>query len=157
MSITQDPIRQQLIEARRNQILEAAARVFAEKGFHRATTRHIASEAGVAEGTIYNYFDSKGDLLIGIMMRLSTAENVSTELTEALDEDARGLLLAIARHRLAQPLVIPFTTYLESVYRVTNDPCCNSFNPTIQAISSMRLLVVLRNPPEYSFLNFPLI
>ncbi|MGD8968481.1 MAG: TetR/AcrR family transcriptional regulator [Anaerolineae bacterium] len=101
MFANQDPIRQQLIEARRNQILDAAAKVFAEKGFHRATTKHIASEAGVAEGTIYNYFDSKGDLLIGIFMRLSAVENTSAELTEALTEDARGLLLAIARHRMA--------------------------------------------------------
>jgi AcrR family transcriptional regulator len=98
---TQDPIRQQLIEARRNQILDAAASVFAEKGYHRATTKHIASEAGVAEGTIYNYFDSKGDLLIGIMMRLSAVENISADLRAAMNKDARGSLLAIARHRMA--------------------------------------------------------
>ncbi len=96
----QDPIRQQLIAARRNQILDAASKVFAEKGFHRATTKQIASEAGAAEGTIYNYFDSKGDLLIGIMMRLSQVENISAELTQTLDEDARNFLLAIARHRV---------------------------------------------------------
>jgi AcrR family transcriptional regulator len=101
MFATQDPIRQQLIEARRNQILDAAAKVFAEKGFHRATTRRIASEAGVAEGTIYNYFDSKGDLLIGIMMRLSAVEDIGGELTRALNENPRDFLLAIARHRMA--------------------------------------------------------
>ncbi|MFL7790868.1 MAG: helix-turn-helix domain-containing protein, partial [Anaerolineae bacterium] len=56
MPTNQDPIRQQLIEARRNQILDAAAAVFAEKGFHRTTTKEIASRAGIAEGTIYNYF-----------------------------------------------------------------------------------------------------
>ena len=58
----QDPIKQQLVQARRNQILDAAARVFADKGYHRATTKRIARQAGVSEGTIYNYFDSKGDL-----------------------------------------------------------------------------------------------
>jgi AcrR family transcriptional regulator len=101
MAGAQDPIRQQLIEARRNQILDAAAKVFAAKGFHRTTTKQIASEAGVAEGTIYNYFDSKGDLLISIMMRLSAVEDVGMELAEALNRDARGFLLAIARHRMA--------------------------------------------------------
>jgi AcrR family transcriptional regulator len=101
MFATQDPVRQQLIEARRNQILDAAAKVFAQKGFHAATTRHIASEAGVAEGTIYNYFDSKGDLLVEIMMRLSAVGSISAELKEGLDEDARDFLLAIARHRMA--------------------------------------------------------
>lgn len=97
----QDPIRQQLIEARRNQILDAAARVFADRGYHRATTKHIAQQAGVSEGTIYNYFDSKGDLLIGIVKRLSSVDTMGTELAEALNEDARAALLAIARYRMA--------------------------------------------------------
>lgn len=101
MFATQDPIKQQLVRARRNQILDAASKVFAEKGFHRATTKEIASEAGVAEGTIYNYFDSKGDLLMGIMMRLSRVESIGVELAEALDKDARAFLLAIAQHRMA--------------------------------------------------------
>jgi AcrR family transcriptional regulator len=96
-----DPIRRQLIEARRSQILRAAATVFAEKGFHRATTKDIAQTAGIAEGTIYNYFDSKGDLLIGLMMRLSRVESLSLELTEALDRDAREFLVAVTRHRMA--------------------------------------------------------
>ncbi len=96
-----DPIRRQLIEARRAQILDAAATVFAEKGFHRATTKEIARTAGIAEGTIYNYFDSKGDLLIGLMMRLSSVESLNVELVDALDRDAREFLVAVARHRTA--------------------------------------------------------
>jgi AcrR family transcriptional regulator len=63
--------REQLIEERRNQILDAAARLFARKGYKGATIREIAREAGVAEGTIYNYFDSKHDLLISLPQRIS--------------------------------------------------------------------------------------
>jgi AcrR family transcriptional regulator len=51
-------------EKRRHEIIEAAARVFARKGFERATTREIALEADVSEGTIYNYFASKQQLLV---------------------------------------------------------------------------------------------
>ena len=40
--------------------------MFAQKGFHPTTTKDIAKEAGIAEGTIYNYFESKTALLIGI-------------------------------------------------------------------------------------------
>jgi TetR/AcrR family fatty acid metabolism transcriptional regulator len=65
-----DPIQQQLITARKHQILEAAALVFAEKGFHTTTIRDIAKRAGVADGTIYNYFDSKPALLLGIFERM---------------------------------------------------------------------------------------
>lgn len=55
---------------RKNQILDAAAAVFAEKGFHPTTTKDIARQAGISEGTIYNYFDSKTALLLGIFERM---------------------------------------------------------------------------------------
>lgn len=60
----------QLEDARRTQILEAAARVFARKGFDRATTAEIAQAARLSEGTIYNYFRSKEELLIRIPRQL---------------------------------------------------------------------------------------
>ncbi|MGH8629947.1 MAG: TetR/AcrR family transcriptional regulator [Burkholderiales bacterium] len=59
-----------LEEARRTQILEAAARVFARKGFDGATISDIARAAKLAEGSIYNYFRSKEDLLIHIPQHL---------------------------------------------------------------------------------------
>ncbi len=58
--------RRTLTEERRKQILTAAAQVFGEKGFERATIADIAKKAGVAEGSIYNYFKNKSDLLISI-------------------------------------------------------------------------------------------
>jgi TetR/AcrR family fatty acid metabolism transcriptional regulator len=51
-------------EAKRRAILESAVRVFAEHGFFAARIRDIAAGAGVAEGTIYLYFDGKDDLLL---------------------------------------------------------------------------------------------
>jgi AcrR family transcriptional regulator len=95
----QDPIRQQLVEARRNQILDAAAQVFAEKGFHRATTREIAGTAGISEGTIYNYFDSKESLLIGLLVRLAQLESLNDELMDALQSDIREFFVAIFSQR----------------------------------------------------------
>lgn len=100
MPTSPDPIREQLIKARRNQILDAAAAVFAEKGFHRTTTKEIASTAGVSEGTIYNYFAGKEDLLIGIMTRLADLEHLDTELADALQSDVRDFLIAVFRHRV---------------------------------------------------------
>jgi AcrR family transcriptional regulator len=100
MPAPEDPIRKKLIEARRTQILDAATAVFVEKGFHRATTREIASVAGVSEGTIYNYFDSKGDLLIGIMARLAELESLNEELMRALQGDVREFFVTMFRHRI---------------------------------------------------------
>jgi AcrR family transcriptional regulator len=96
----QDPIRRQLVEARRAQILDAAAGAFAAKGFHHATTREIAAAAGVAEGTIYNYFESKGDLLISMVTRLAETDHLSVELEEALQGDVRDFFVRMFRHRL---------------------------------------------------------
>jgi TetR/AcrR family fatty acid metabolism transcriptional regulator len=100
MPADQDPIRRQLVEARRNQILDAATEMFAEQGFHQSTTKDIARRAGIAEGTIYNYFESKDDLLIGMMARLTELETLGDELTEALQGDVRDFFAAMFRHRI---------------------------------------------------------
>ncbi len=73
MTLSPDPIQAQLIVARRNQILDAAAKVFAEKGFHPTTIKDIAVEAGIAHGTIYNYFENKPALLLGIFDRMKAS------------------------------------------------------------------------------------
>jgi TetR/AcrR family transcriptional regulator, fatty acid metabolism regulator protein len=48
---------------RRRQILEAAVRAFARKGYHACRVGEIASEAGVAYGLVYHYFGSKEEVL----------------------------------------------------------------------------------------------
>lgn len=54
------------VEDRREQIIEAALIVFAQKGFERATNKDIAQQAGITPGLIYHYFQSKEDLLRSI-------------------------------------------------------------------------------------------
>ncbi len=49
-------------EEAKNRILEAANKVFAEKGYHEATMDDIAKRLGVSKGAIYLYFSSKEDL-----------------------------------------------------------------------------------------------
>src|SRR5438876_11817238 len=51
---------------KRERILDAAVKVFADKGCYNAKVSEIAREAGVADGTIYLYFKSKDDLLISL-------------------------------------------------------------------------------------------
>ena len=73
MTLSLDPAETQLVTARRNQILDAAAKVFADKDFHLTTIKEIAVEAGIAPGTIYNYFENKPALLIGLFDRMKTS------------------------------------------------------------------------------------
>ena len=53
-------------EQARKRIVEAALRVFAEKGYHEATMEDVADRLGVSEGTIYLYFKSKRELFKAI-------------------------------------------------------------------------------------------
>ena len=62
-TLPQQNSRQLQATARRQQILEAAVRLFAQKGVARTTTRQIAQEVGVAEGLIFRYFPTKLDLV----------------------------------------------------------------------------------------------
>ncbi len=51
---------------KRERILQAAIKIFSEKGFFNAKVSEIAASAGVADGTIYLYFKNKDDLLISL-------------------------------------------------------------------------------------------
>jgi AcrR family transcriptional regulator len=59
--------REAIAKRRKRQIIVAAREVFSQKGFAEATTAEIAQQAGVSEGTIYNYFESKRDLLVSLI------------------------------------------------------------------------------------------
>jgi AcrR family transcriptional regulator len=90
--------RERLKQEREERILEAAAAVFARKGYHQATIREIAELADVADGTIYNYYANKRDLLVA-MTRHVVADSASDVLAEFQEEDDRGFLTAILRDR----------------------------------------------------------
>ncbi len=84
---------------RKMQIITAAANLFAEKGFHRTTTRDIADEADISEGTLYNYFDSKDDLLLDIMDMLDDLPSEADQLDQVASQDAREFLIKMMKGR----------------------------------------------------------
>lgn len=90
----------QLVAARRAQILDAATQVFASKGFNRATIRDVAQAAGIADGTIYNYFANKADLLIGLLDRLNDTERRPASLALAAQASLADYFRAYLRQRV---------------------------------------------------------
>jgi len=96
-----DEVRDLVVRARREQIVGAATRVFAEKGFSRATTREVARAAGVSEGTIYNYFRDKDALLLAILDRLNETERRAADFEEGMDTDFRSFLEQYLRRRMS--------------------------------------------------------
>jgi len=101
MSESRDPFQEQVAALRRAQILDAATKVFAQRGFHRTTIRDVAKAAGVADGTIYNYFENKTALLLGILNRMNETERREQDLAQVADTDIRGFFRHYFRQRFA--------------------------------------------------------
>ena len=68
-------------EDKRNAILEAATRLFAERGLTAAPTSEISRQAGVAEGTLFTYFKTKDDLINALY------REIKLELADAMMSD----------------------------------------------------------------------
>lgn len=73
------------LEARRQSILDAATRVFAQKGIASATMAEIASVAGISPGAIYRYFENKEDLARGCMNESAESLKNAWSNPEALE------------------------------------------------------------------------
>jgi TetR/AcrR family fatty acid metabolism transcriptional regulator len=65
------------------QIIDAAVRIFARKGYYNARVADIAEEAGIASGTIYLYFKTKDDILVTLFREKMAA--FVADLREAID------------------------------------------------------------------------
>jgi AcrR family transcriptional regulator len=68
-------------EDKRNAILDAATRLFADRGLTAAPTSEISKEAGVAEGTLFTYFQTKDDLINALYRA------IKLELADAMMSD----------------------------------------------------------------------
>ncbi|MFT4766979.1 MAG: TetR/AcrR family fatty acid metabolism transcriptional regulator [Glaciecola sp.] len=90
------------LEERERGILDAATKLFATAGFHATSTRKIAAAAGVSEGTVFHYFGSKNELMLGILNRFYN-EVLNPRAAEILDTvmDTRGRLRALAIHHVS--------------------------------------------------------
>jgi AcrR family transcriptional regulator len=73
-------VKQDLVELRRQQILSAAFKVFAELGYHNAGIADIAREVGTGHGTFYRYFANKRDILDHVLTY--AAEKIAAALAD---------------------------------------------------------------------------
>jgi AcrR family transcriptional regulator len=99
MSVVELPIPRRRAKPRRaKEIIEAAARVFAERGFHGATTQDIADVLGIRQASLYYYFSSKEDALELVCARgaegFLEAAAVIAAGSQSPTEKLRGLIHA---------------------------------------------------------------
>jgi TetR/AcrR family fatty acid metabolism transcriptional regulator len=99
--------RTQAVEDKRRQLLDAAVRVFARKGFHASRVGDIAEEAGVAHGLLYHYFDSKDQVLEAVFQENWTVLVARIQSVEETGEPAVDQLRHIAAIILRTWLHLP--------------------------------------------------
>jgi len=98
------------LEDKRQQLLGAAVRVFARKGFHASRVGDIAEEAGVAHGLLYHYFKSKDQVLEAVFhenwsILVARIENVE-ETDEPAPDQIRHIAAIVLRTWLHLPDVV---------------------------------------------------
>jgi TetR/AcrR family transcriptional regulator, cholesterol catabolism regulator len=86
---------------RKDQILDAAERLFSERGYHATTIREIARELQLEGGSLYSHISGKQELLYQIVLRGSTQFLYAAQATLAEGGPARGQLLRVMRQHLA--------------------------------------------------------
>jgi AcrR family transcriptional regulator len=89
-------------EWRRQQLLDAALAVFVDKGIDGATVKDITAAAGVTQGLLYHYFDSKNAIVLAILQERGFLPELRRLLAAAPDRPAEVVLpeLAAGFHRL---------------------------------------------------------
>ena len=85
------------IAARKAQILDAAATIFSQKGYETATTKEIAEAADLSEGTLYNYFQNKQELLIGVAQEY--VNEVAADIESIQGEGFEDMLAQLMANR----------------------------------------------------------
>lgn len=99
-----------------NQILDAAVEVIAENGYHSSQVSKIAKEAGVADGTIYLYFDNKEDILISLFQEKmgQFIEKIEDAIQSEQDADKRlYTLIEMHLQQLTENPKLAIVTQLE--------------------------------------------
>ena len=80
-------------EERKDQILDAASEVFAEKGVHETRMDDIVEKSGLSKGTLYWYFKSKDEIVLNIFERIFAREFDELENLINADDTATERLL----------------------------------------------------------------
>jgi len=98
-----------------DKILDSAIKIIGQKGFHGAKVKDIANDAGVADGTIYNYFNNKEDILVTIFkVKLEEYVNMAKEEIAGIDNPEEKLKTLLKYHFK----VMTETPYLANVLQI---------------------------------------
>src|SRR4051812_10372210 len=90
--MTEQPARKRDAAATQRALLDAAAELFAERGFDRTTVRDIAQLAGVNQSLLFRYFGSKDALFEAVIARNGRERIATTPPEQLFSTSLRGML-----------------------------------------------------------------
>lgn len=93
--------------ARRQQILDTATQVFAEKGIGAATVRDISERAGILSGSLYHHFASKEEMIAEILTPVIKSQVDEFDAIVAQFDDPTEILRRVIASELAQSAANP--------------------------------------------------
>jgi AcrR family transcriptional regulator len=137
--------------ATRCRILEAARARFSEAGFEAATTREIAAAAGIATGTLFNYFPSKEAIAMALVAEAlgeARRQSEGRPRGESLEEDLFGLIAVELRG------LEPHRGYLRPVLETALSPLARAESSPdgeavrVEHLEAVGRLVAARAPGE---------
>jgi AcrR family transcriptional regulator len=105
----------QLVEVRQKQISDAAMKLFAQKGYHNTSVRDIARLSNISTGSIYDYVQSKEDILF--LVSRSFFENLEKEVERALQGLEDPLMKLKATIEATLTVIDHFQEYVLITYR----------------------------------------
>jgi len=108
-------------EATRQRVLEAAERVFGDRGYHGTSVTEITKAAGVAQGTFYLYFRGKKEIYLDLV------DEVGRRLRTATLEASAGAKSYAEAQRLGFKAFFDFTRNNKHIYRIIQE--CDRVDP----------------------------
>jgi AcrR family transcriptional regulator len=108
------------LEARRNEILQAAFDCFLEKGFHHTTMQDIYQATNLSPGAVYNYFPSKEDIVVAALEQVTdwTLSSLTSVISDNPDESLvniiRFWLSAIKQGDIGKGISVQLEFYAEA-------------------------------------------
>ena len=140
-----DAVREESRAAYREAILAAAERTFGRLGFHDAKMADIAAEAGVAAGTVYNYFKNKDEVFASILQRgqeqVMALQDGHAEVADPLERTRlriRDTFTFLEEHGVLFAMFIRlggFTDYFQK--RAIEDQCDHSYIEGVNRTQAM--------------------
>ncbi|MEZ5360403.1 MAG: helix-turn-helix domain-containing protein [Candidatus Zixiibacteriota bacterium] len=137
---------------RRNEILDAAETVFAEKGIREATMEDIAAKAELGKSTVYLYFRFKELIYLGLDWRGSKIEKKMFEKASASAANGLDKVIAIGRayfeYAFTYPLYFQMKTIIESIpisdiEKVKDEPVFIDFQKVIEGVQKVLLDAII--------------